>query len=170
MRNQLTLKRALLVASLTSVALLTAQPAAACGSEPYIGEVCTFTFGWCPQGYAAANGQMLPINQNQALYSLLGTTYGGDGRTNFALPDLRGRVVVGAGAGAPGLPAVTLGQKRGAESVSVSPLPTHTHPATVASTAGPTYGVSSGQAVPTVPPELGLNFCIATQGIYPARP
>ena len=72
-------------------------------AEPYLSEIRIMSFGFPPKGWATCDGQLLPINQNQALFSLLGTTYGGDGRTNFALPDLRGRVPIHAGAG-PGVP------------------------------------------------------------------
>lgn len=74
-------------------------------SEPYVGEIRLFSFGRVPRGWALCDGRVLPINTNQALYSILGTTYGGDGRTTFALPDLRGRVPVHVGNGVP------LGQK-----------------------------------------------------------
>jgi microcystin-dependent protein len=85
-------------------------------------------FPFAPRGYAQCNGQLLPISQNQALFAILGTTYGGDGRTNFALPDLRGRVPVHAGSG-PGLETRTLGEKAGSTSVTLSTaqLPVHTH-------------------------------------------
>lgn len=92
--------------------------------ECFLGEVKMFAGNFAPRGYAFAHGQLLAISSNQALFSILGTTYGGDGRTTFALPDLRGRVPVGPGTG-PGLSAVTLGQELGKESVEISE--THQH-------------------------------------------
>jgi microcystin-dependent protein len=81
-------------------------------SEPTIGEIAMFAGNFAPRNWALCDGQLLPINQNQALFSILGTTYGGDGRTTFALPDLRGRVPLHPGTG-PGLPTYRLGQKGG---------------------------------------------------------
>lgn len=99
--------------------------------ERYLGEIFLVGFTFCPRGSAAADGQLLAINSNQALFSLYGTTYGGDGRTTFALPDLRGRVPLHAGSG-PGLSAYREGQAGGAETVTLSEgqLPAHTHAAT----------------------------------------
>jgi len=96
--------------------------------EPTLAEVTFFAGTFAPRAWADCAGQILPINQNQSLYSLLGTTYGGDGRTSFGLPDLRGRVVVGQGDG-PGLSNRQLGQKSGQESVTlnVTQIPGHTH-------------------------------------------
>ena len=106
------------------------QSAIACGDTPYIGEVCTFAMDWCPHGFVEANGQSLPINNNSALYSLIGVTYGGDAKTVFNVPDLRGRSIVHHGQ-APGLSPITTGQSRGAESVMLTetqvPLIQHTH-------------------------------------------
>src|ERR1700755_795870 len=97
-------------------------------SQPFLGEIRIFPYNFAPRGYAFCQGQILSIAQNTALFSLLGTTYGGNGQTTFALPDLRGRVPVGIGQG-PGLAAIDLGQMAGAESVSlvVNQLPAHTH-------------------------------------------
>src|SRR2546430_4318596 len=94
-------------------------------AEPFLSEIRIMSFNFAPNGWAMCNGQLLPINQNQALFSLLGTTYGGDGRTTFALPDLRGRVPVHAGGGG----AVGMGEKLGVEAVTLSTaqMPTHTH-------------------------------------------
>jgi microcystin-dependent protein len=105
-------------------------------SEPFVGEIRMFGFGFAPQGWALCNGQLLPINQNQALFSLLGTTYGGDGRITFAVPDLRSRVPVGQGQG-PGLSSYAEGQAGGAETVTlaVSQMPGHTHPVKASSSA-----------------------------------
>jgi microcystin-dependent protein len=102
-------------------------------SDPFIAEVKLFAGNFAPRGYAYCAGQLLPISQNSALFALLGVTYGGDGRTTFGLPDLRGRVVVGSegNAAGPGLTPRPLGEKGGAQSVSLSALeiPSHTHSA-----------------------------------------
>ncbi len=92
-------------------------------AEPFLSEIRIMSFGYAPKGWAMCNGQLLPINQNQALFSLLGTTFGGDGRVNFALPDLRGRTPIHVGSGH------TLGEKGGeqAHTLSIAELPTHTH-------------------------------------------
>lgn len=110
-------------------ATLPIQKAHAC-NEPFLAGMCVFSGNFAPRGFAFAQGQILPINSNQSLYSLLGTTYGGDGRTSFALPDLRGRVAIGAGAGA-GLTPYSLGAKGGSEfiTLSVSEIPLHNHDA-----------------------------------------
>ena len=93
-------------------------------SEPFIAMIEAFSFGFAPKGWALCAGQLLPINQNQALFSLLGTTYGGDGRVNFGLPNLGGRVAVGMGAG------FTLGETAGEDfhTLTLSELPQHVHP------------------------------------------
>jgi len=163
-------------------------------AEPFLSEVRIFSFSFAPQGWAMCNGQLLPINQNQALFSLLGTTYGGNGTTNFALPDLRGRVSMHPGNG------LVLGQRAGEEAhtLSLNEMPAHTHLAG-ASGNGPTvtpptgnfwasntgftpYGSTgdaamSSQAVGNAgasqahenrSPYLTLNFCIALQGIFPS--
>ena len=98
-------------------------------SEPFLGEVMPVGFNFAPRGWAACEGQLLPINNNQALFSLLGTMFGGDGRTTFALPDLRGRVIIGAGQG-PGLSNYMIGQKGGSETVTLNTnqIPSHNHP------------------------------------------
>ena len=100
-------------------------------STPFIGEIRLFPYNFAPRGWAFCNGQILPIAQNTALFSLLGTTYGGNGQTTFALPDLRGRVANGSGQG-PGLQNYSLGQVAGEESVTLltTQLPAHTHPFT----------------------------------------
>ena len=97
-------------------------------SEPFLAEVRMFGFDFPPRGFAFCDGQILPINQNQALFALLGTTYGGDGRTTFALPDLRGRVPAHRGQ-QPGDEEVTLGEKAGEEThtVDIAEVPQHTH-------------------------------------------
>jgi microcystin-dependent protein len=165
-------------------------------AEPFLSEIRIMSFQFAPKGWALCNGQLLPINQNQALFSLLGTTYGGDGRVNFALPDLRGRVPTHMGGG------YVLGQRGGeqAHTLSTSEMPLHTHQVNastgVALIGGPgskaTFGQSSGEflyasASKTVnmaassvtsaggsqphenmQPYLTVSFCIALQGIFPA--
>ena len=154
------------------------------------------SFGFAPKGWALCNGQLLPINQNQALFSLLGTTYGGDGRVNFALPNLQARTPIHRSAGH------ALGEKGGeqAHALTQAEMPQHTHSAnaisTVASTNLPAgnlaatsapnsnYGpaqnlsalnpttvtiVGGSQAHLNVQPYLVLNFCIALQGIFPSQ-
>ncbi len=97
-------------------------------SESYIGEIRMFAGSFAPRGFAFCDGQLLAVSQNEALFSLFGTIYGGDGRTTFGLPDLRGRVPIHHGSG-PGLTPRTLGQKAGAErhTLSVAELPAHSH-------------------------------------------
>jgi microcystin-dependent protein len=162
--------------------------------EPFLSEIRIFSFNFAPKGWALCNGQLLPINQNQALFSLLGTTYGGNGQTNFALPDLRGRVPMHNGDG------LTLGQIGGQEAhtIILSEMPTHTHQmkgsADSPSVAPPTnnfwssntsftpYGTTADTAMsPTAigntggsqphenrSPFLTLNCSIALQGIFPS--
>jgi microcystin-dependent protein len=101
-------------------------------AEPFLSEIRIMSFGFAPKGWAFCDGQLLPINQNQALFSLLGTTYGGDGRVNFALPDLRGRVPIHTGSGH------TLGERAGeqAHTLSLAELPLHLHVANGTGTLG----------------------------------
>ena len=103
--------------------------------DPFIGEVIIFAGNFAPRGWAFCDGQLLQISSHSALFSILGTTYGGDGRTTFALPDLRGRAVLHAGNG-PGLTSRLLGQKLGTETVqlTVNKMPSHSHIATSATT------------------------------------
>lgn len=105
--------------------------------EQYLGEIRMFAGNFPPKGWAFCNGQILPINQNQALFSLLGTTYGGNGHTNFALPDFRGKVPVHFGQG-PGLSDYSLGQTGGSETatISISQMPAHTHQVTAVTAEG----------------------------------
>jgi microcystin-dependent protein len=164
-------------------------------AEPFLSEIRIMSFVFAPKGWALANGQLLPINQNQALFSLLGTTYGGDGRVNFALPDLRGNVPIHMGDG------FTLGQKGGqqAHTLTISELPQHIHflnantgvgnettpagnllskaPANLfASPSGLTpmlpstvSTVGGSQPHLNMQPYLTLSFCIALQGIFPSQ-
>jgi microcystin-dependent protein len=122
--------------------LVFAQPQEA-HADPFIGEIRMVSFTFCPQGWAAADGQLLAINQNPALFSLFGTMYGGDGMTTFALPDLRGRVPIHAGAG-PGLTPRNLGSRSGTEAVTLSEsqMPSHTHTINA-------YSLEGDSAVPT---------------------
>ena len=166
-------------------------------SEPYIAEIRIMGFNFAPRGYAQCDGQLLPISQYSALFSLLGTTYGGDGRTTFALPDLRGRCPIHMGTG-PGLSPRSIGGKAGVEmtQLTVNEMPSHTHqlrasnlvpneespeenyPA--ASSLNPYTGASptqssntiqntGGQAHNNMQPYLAVNFIIALVGIYPSR-
>lgn len=100
--------------------------------EPFLGQIQAFGFNFAPRGWTFCDGQLLPINNNQSLYSLLGTTYGGDGRTTFALPDLRGRSMVHPGSGG-GLDTITQGQKAGniEHLLNVTQIPSHSHTGTV---------------------------------------
>ena len=165
------------------------------GTEPYIAEVILFAGNFAPRGWAFCNGQILSIAQNTALFSLIGTTYGGDGQTTFALPDLRGRVPVQAGQG-PGLPPVSLGEQGGAPShtLTVNEMPQHQHqngasaadqttnrptggvvpsrggaygPADSAGTS--TLGAGGSQPHNNMQPYLGLHYIIALEGIFPSR-
>ena len=164
-------------------------------AEPFLSEIRIFSFVFAPKGWALCNGQLLPINQNQALFSLLGTTYGGDGRVNFALPDLRSRVPIHVGSGH------TLGERGGeqAHTVSIAEMPTHLHlvnassadgslatpvnnywgsnserpysanPANlVAMSASGIANTGGSQAHLNLMPSLTLSFCIALQGIFPS--
>src|SRR4051794_5835221 len=167
-------------------------------AEPFLSEIRIMSFGFPPKGWALCDGQLLPINQNQALFSLLGTTYGGDGRVNFGLPNLQGRVPIHMGSGH------TLGERGGEQghTLSISEIPTHTHtvkaspqadssnvavPGTTTFLASPlsqTYAPPTGlgamisstvsnvggsQAHLNMQPFLVLNFSIALQGIFPSE-
>jgi microcystin-dependent protein len=102
-------------------------------AEPFISEIRIMSFGFAPKGWALCDGQLMPINQNQALFSLLGTTYGGDGRVNFALPNLQGNTPIHEGSGH------TLGERGGEQghTLSISEIPTHVHSTTASSTQAP---------------------------------
>ena len=106
--------------------------------EPFLGQITAFGFNFPPRGWAQCDGQLLPISQYSALFSLLGTFYGGDGRTTFALPDLRGRAALHLGQG-PGLSARNIGEKSGTETntLNVNQLPSHTHTFAPPSSSGP---------------------------------
>jgi microcystin-dependent protein len=113
-------------------------------AEPFLSEIRIFSFGFAPKGWALCNGQLLPINQNQALFSLLGTTYGGDGRVNFGLPNLQGRVPNHMGSGH------TLGERAGeqAHTVIISELPTHNHSLTASNNAAVSASANADQPSP----------------------
>lgn len=141
------LKR-ILTAALAAFASMAALGAAqAQAQECMIGEIRMFGGNFAPRSWALANGQLLPIAQNQALFSILGTTYGGDGRNTFALPDLRGRAAISAGQG-PGLSTYRLGQAGGVETttMTVPQMPAHTHGATTQSTTTSSLKASANTA------------------------
>ena len=164
-------------------------------AEPFLSEIRIMSFVYAPKGWALANGQLLPINQNQALFSLLGTTYGGDGRVTFALPNLQGQVPIHTGSGH------TLGEKGGSSAVTLNlqTMTQHTHflnassldgnvPVTpnsvlartvnniyatpanlVPLNAGTVTNTGGSQAHQNMMPYLVLSFCIALQGIFPSQ-
>ncbi len=136
-------------------------------SSPYLGEVNIFAGNFAPRGWAFTHGQLLPINQNQALFAILGTTYGGDGRTTFALPDLRGRAPVGPRQG-PGLTNRQLGERSGVENVALSEsqIPSHNH---TLPSSGDTGNTGGGQPHNNMQPYLGLNYNIQTTGVFPSQ-
>jgi microcystin-dependent protein len=143
--------------------------------EALIGEIKMFAGNFAPRGWAFCNGQLLPISQNSALFSILGTTYGGDGRTTFALPDLRGRVPIGPGNG-PGLSTYIPGQKGGQENVT---LLQQNMPLGMGQSAqvysgreqSPINGVTTGSSQPIEnrQPYVAIHYIICLQGIYPSR-
>lgn len=231
--NYPTSRKLALGLGLTAALLGSNNALAACGSDPMLGAICMVGFTFCPRGFHEADGSLLAISSHTALFSLLGTTYGGDGKTTFALPDLRGRTPVGFGQG-PGLNGtITQGQKLGQESVTLGQdnMPIHAHGATfvgddqsapvnipvsdrsasnstvptasrnhlavstggpgaaaiwsdtssqIASVGGATTNITpggqitinnAGGSVPfnNRPPQLGVRYCIALQGLYPSR-
>lgn len=123
-----------------------ASPAKA-GPDPFLGELMLVGYTFCPRGWADAAGQLLPIAQNSALFSLYGTNYGGDGRTTFGLPDLRGRVPISVGTG-PGLSSYRLGEKGGQEQVTlnVTNMPQHNHAASSTATLNASNSAASAEA------------------------
>ena len=162
-------------------------------STPYLAEIRIFSFNFPPKGWALCNGQLLPINQNQALFAILGPTYGGDGRVNFALPNLQGRTPVHVGNG------ISLGELGGETShtINISEMPAHNHvpvgsntPANLGDPTGNLWATGNGAYSPTsntamspacitntggsqphenMSPYLTLIFCIALQGIFPSQ-
>ncbi|MGM0595215.1 MAG: phage tail protein [Pseudomonadota bacterium] len=207
--------------------LFAAAPTQACPSMPYLGTICATAANFCPaDNYLPANGQLLSVSSNPALFSIIGATYGGNGRSTFALPDLRGRTPVGMGRGN-GLSEVRWGERRGIDFINldIGHMPSHNHVATfnpsgsgggslnvstasatektptsstyLAEAAGrasiystdgtntvPLKGLNisgssgtvtvdstgRGDAFPNMPPQLGLTYCIANEGIYPSHP
>jgi microcystin-dependent protein len=169
-------------------------------SSPFLGEIRMFGFNFPPRGWAYCNGQLLPISQNTALFSLLGTMYGGNGVTNFSLPNLQSSVVVGRGQG-PGLTDHVIGETGGAAAVTLTmaEMPSHGHlltvsdlPADRSNATGNYLGVPPDPVYASLPPtrstspltaqvaggglphnnlspHLVVNFCIALQGLFPAR-
>jgi len=168
-------------------------------SEPFLAEIRMVGFNFAPRGWAFCDGQILPINQNQSLYSLLGTTYGGDGRTSFALPELRGRTPIHVGQSNGGADH-RLGEKSGEEThtLAANEMPQHTHTVVAVDAdannqvpqdnlfaralnlwsdadplvqlePGTVSSTGGGQAHENMQPFLALNFCIALQGLFPSR-
>ena len=168
-------------------------------ADPFVAEIRIFGFNFAPVGWAFCNGQLLPISQNTALFSLLGTTYGGDGKSTFALPNLQGSFPMHPGQG-PGLSSYALGQQAGQETVTLgaSQLPAHAHALNAGTSAPQRGGVGAvpgahpdkgyhpgpanatanaqmvgpaggGQPHNNMPPYLTLSFCIAMQGVFPPR-
>ena len=124
------MKYLVLTASLAVSAAVVSSKVSACSIDPMLGSMCVFAGNFAPRGFALAQGQLLPISQNTALFSLLGTTYGGNGQTTFALPDTRGRALIGAGQG-PGLSFMSLAQTGGQETttLTLNHMPQHSHSA-----------------------------------------
>lgn len=141
-------------------------------SECYVGEIRLFAGNYAPRNWALCDGSLLSISENQVLFALLGTTYGGNGQTNFALPDLRGRMPIGQGNG-PSLTPRSLGQPGGAETVTLTQanLPVHNHPILVSQNAA--SSVSPGGLVPAVPPTVVSHnyamYTVATPSPAPAK-
>lgn len=155
--------RSLAVLGCLSAAMVWSNDALACAAEPYISAVCIMAVPWTNlNGYMPANGQQLSVNQQQALFSLIGFTYGGNNSTMFNIPDLRGRVVVGAGQG-PGLPVFTVGQKGGAVAVTLTnanvPLVPHSHGV---NTVTVTTGIGNMAATTTL---TGLTATTSMSGV-----
>lgn len=166
--------------------------------EPFIGQVMAFGGNFAPRGWALCDGQLLAISQNDALFSILGTTYGGDGRTTFGLPDLRGRVTLHAGNG-PGLSDRRLGEKGGSETntLTINQLPSHNHAVNakeeanaadpsgnyIAGTGTNAFGTTAdiqmsatstgskgaNHQINNIQPYQCVNYIIALVGIYPSR-
>lgn len=152
-------RKYLLTGALVSAAMITAAPAAQAGVDEYVGEIMTVGFNFCPRGTLEADGRLLAINENQALFSLFGTMYGGDGRTTFGLPDLRGRTIIGAGHG-PGLTPRQMGDRGGIEADKAGPALARD---------GATNTLGDASVGDNMQPYLTLKHCVVTQGLYPSR-
>jgi len=145
------MKLSYVVKSLVLTGMIAFAAKSASAQTPLLGEIKLVSFNFAPQGYMLCDGSILPINQFSAIFSLMGTTYGGNGQTNFALPDLRGRVAVGAGQG-PGLSPRIQGEVGGRESVTltIAQMPAHSHPIVASSSeatlSSPTNNVMAGKA------------------------
>jgi microcystin-dependent protein len=167
-------------------------------AEPFLGQIQSFGFNFAPKGWALCNGQLMSISQNSALFALLGTNYGGNGTTNFALPNLQGRTSIHFGQGQ-GLSAYVIGEQAGSESVTLlqNQMPSHNHSlnastgaklntapagnnlggATIYTSAAldavmspQSIGLTGGnQAHPNIQPYLVINWCISLSGIFPSR-
>ncbi|WP_415403701.1 phage tail protein [Tateyamaria sp. SN3-11] len=188
-----------------TVGLTVAPQKAEAQTEPFLGQIMFFGGNFCPRGWSATNGQLLAISQYSALFSILGTMYGGDGRTTFGLPETRGRAMVGVGTG-PGLSPVGYGQRYGAEDAQITnpqSIPSHSHALRAVGREGTKPGPGSdylaessdpdivkiyhdgppnrtmdpgsiepfGSSVPfpVMTPRIGIQTCIALQGVYPSR-
>ena len=199
--------RLLSAAAIAGAALLSTTPdQVRADSNPLIGQVQAYGPNFCPRSWAAANGQLLAISSNTALFSILGTTFGGNGVTTFGLPNLNNRTPIGYGSG-PGLPTIADGQLLGTDSITMTQaqMPSHNHSFNAINEAGTKHGPGTdilalaynqdgtnlnlyhdgppnkvmdpamigssggGQALPKRSPYLVINWCIATQGIYPSR-
>lgn len=142
-------------------------------TEPFLGQIAFVGFNFAPRGWAECNGQLLPINQNQALFSLLGTTYGGDGISNFKLPDMRGRVLMSDGQG-PGLSSYVQGEIGGQESVTltVNEMPSHSHSVSAVLADG-NSSVATGNLpanTKTLDPEYSSKTADTTMGASMVKP
>ena len=179
--------RSLIAASVAVAGLSFTATQTASAQERYIGEIITVGFNFCPRGTARADGQLLAINSNQALFSLYGTYYGGDGRTSFGLPDLRGRSPVHNGQG-PGLTERRLGERGGMETqtLTTANLPSHSHEIYASTTGAPSSGTlgatvgaadesgttantGGSQSFSITDPYLVVNYCVVTMGVFPSR-
>ena len=194
----------IILAVTASTGLLATAPATHADSNPYLGDVIVTAFNFCPRGFARADGQIIAINSNQALYALLGTQFGGNGTTNFALPNLNGRVLVHYGQGQGLQNNYNFGQTAGSETTTVTTpsLPLHSHNVQASAANGnsgsfnnanfaqfpgfngyvsngtadgddfaPSSITTTGNSTPmnNMQPYTVMNYCVATQGLFPPR-